>query len=37
MKNMDLIKIDGEIIYYNINSEFMHCKYDKNVLGGPYE
>ena len=30
MSNMDFVEIDGKVIYYNINSEFMHCKYDKN-------
>ncbi len=30
MDNMEFIEYDGEIIYYIINSEFMHCKYNKN-------
>jgi len=30
MSNIDIVEIDGKIIYYNINSEFMNCKYDKN-------
>ena len=30
MNNMNFVEIDGKVIYYNINSEFMHCKYDKN-------
>ena len=29
MSNMDFVEIDGKIIYYNINSEFLNCKYDK--------
>ena len=29
MNNMDFVEIDDKIIYYNINSEFLNCKYDK--------
>ena len=27
---MDFIEYDGKTIYYIINSELMHCKYDKS-------
>lgn len=30
MSYMDSILVDGKVIFYNINSEFTHCQYDKN-------